>query len=300
MRNETQTKIYGVGVHDGSGDSNRLRGQLSFRKRGTRRIDRQRIEGKKIFGESASNVLSSLNGNTALLKTREILSAATTDAEILEMSLGLEDGYFRSYNSGDRTGTVDPKARPWYQLAKQAGKPAITEPYVDVNTNKLIVAVATPVKANGNFIGATCLGISLDTLNEQAKKMNYHGVGSGIITEQGGTILATSQFGEAGKNFKEISGIGARFDEMHSKGNGYFEIEIDGEDTVFAYATVPATGCAVADVAQDVRCLYRCRLVAGVRHLLDFRGQNHDARRPLGRIRGSNVERQLANERPFR
>jgi len=200
------------------------------------------LEGKKIFGESASNVLTSLNGNMDLLKTREILSAATTDAEILEMSLGLEDGYFRSYNAGDRTGKIDPKARPWYQLAKQTGKSVITEPYIDVNTNKLIVAVATPVKSGQNFIGATCLGISLDTLNEQAKKMKYHGDGSGIITEPGGIILATSHFGEAGKNFKEIHGIGSYFDEMHSKGSGYFEVDIDGEDTVFAYATVPATG----------------------------------------------------------
>ena len=203
------------------------------------------LECKKTFGESATNVLSSLNGNLDLLKSREILSAANSDKEILEMSLGLEDGYFRSYNAGELTGKIDPKVRPWYQLARQTGSAAITEPYVDVNTKQLIVAVCAPVKANGSFIGATCLGISLETLKEQANKMKYHGDGAGIIAERSGVILATSEFGEAGKNFKEIDGLGHYFDEMVSKGNGYFEVDINGVDTVFAYATTPATGWLV-------------------------------------------------------
>ena len=207
------------------------------------------IIAKITFGDSASSVITSLNGNTALLKEREILSAVNADKEILEMSLGLEDGYFRSYNAGDWTGKIDPRVRPWYQLAKQEGRAAITEPYVDVNTKQLIVAVCTPVKANGNFIGATCLGISLDTLTEQAKKMNYHGDGSGIIAERDGVILATSEFGEPGKNFKEIDGLGKYFDAMVSKGSGYFELEINGEDTVFAYSTVPETGWVVGITA---------------------------------------------------
>ena len=36
---------------------------------------------------------------------------------------------------------------------------------------------------------------------------------------------------------------------MVSKGNGYFEVEIDGEDMVFAYSTVPATGWIVGITA---------------------------------------------------
>lgn len=203
------------------------------------------IETKRNFGETVSNVFTSLNGNMALLKEREILSAVLADKDLLELSLGLEDGYFRSYNAGELTGKVDPKVRPWYQLAKQEGKATITEPYVDVNTNQMIVAVCAPIKASGNFIGGVCVGISLDTLTEQAKKMNYHGDGAGIITEKDGIILATEEFGEVGKNFKDIDGLGHNYDEMVSKGNGYFEVEINGVDTVFAYAKVPSTGWMV-------------------------------------------------------
>ncbi len=200
------------------------------------------LERKKAFGESLSNELSNLSGNTALLKTKEVLGVAITDSEILEMSLGLEDGYFRSYYAGELTGKVDPRVRPWYQLAKQAGGSVITDPYEDVNTKKQIVAVATPVKSNGNFIGGTCLGISLDVLKTQATQMNYNGAGYGIIIESNGNILATAQLGEPNKNFRDIDGIGAHLDEMVRDKNGFFEATINGEDMVCAYATVPATG----------------------------------------------------------
>ena len=231
------------------------------------------LESKKSFGESEANLLTSLNGNLALLKTREILGSATSDSEILEMTMGLEDGYFRCYNAGELTGKVDPRGRLWYQTAQSTGKATFTAPYVDVNVGKLIVSVGAPIKANGQFIGATCLDIALDTLTEQAKKMNYHGIGSGIIAEPSGTILATSQFGEANKSFKDIDGIGAKFDAMVSKGNGYFEVEINGEEMVVSYATVPSTGWIVSITApadkvfvplQTLRRMFAVFIVVGL------------------------------------
>ena len=200
------------------------------------------LNSKKTFSESAANELSSLSGNAALLKTKEILGNATSDKEILEMTMGLEDGYFRCYYAGELTGKVDPRQRPWYNLAKGTTSPVFTEPYVDVNVKKLIISVCAPIKANGTFIGASCLDISLDTLSEQATKMKYHGDGAGIIIQPNGNILATAQFGQPDKNFSEIDGLGAHFGEMTSKGTGYFETTVDGEDMVFAYGTVPATG----------------------------------------------------------
>ena len=98
------------------------------------------------------------------------------------------------------------------------------------------------MKANGQFIGATCVDLALDVLTEQANAMKYHGEGAGIIAEANGNILATSGAGEPMKNFKEIDGLGSHFDEMVKKGEGYFEVTIGGEDKVFAYTTVPETG----------------------------------------------------------
>ncbi len=200
------------------------------------------LETKKAFGESTANVMTSFNGNMALLKSREILGTVTSDKEILEMTIGLDDKYCYCYYAGDITGKLDPTTRSWYQNARDLDRAFFTAPYVDVNTNAYIVSIGVPVKANGKFIGANCLDLSLDVLGAQVKAMNYHGEGAGIITEANGNILATAQLGEPTKNFKEIDGLGNHFDEMVSQGNGYFEVTVDGEDMVFAFATIPATG----------------------------------------------------------
>lgn len=200
------------------------------------------LETKKAFGVSTANGMTSVNGDMAKLKSREILGTITTDKEILEMSVGLEDGYFYCYYAGDITGQLDPTGRLWYKNSQEQNGAVFTAPYIDVNTKALIVSIGAPIKANGRFIGANCLDLSLDVLKEQASRMNYHGEGAGIITEANGNILATARFGEPAKNFREIDGLGNHFDEMVRQGNGYFEVAVDGEEMVFAYSTVPATG----------------------------------------------------------
>ena len=230
------------------------------------------LETKKAFGESTSNVLTSLNGDMALLKTQKILGTVTSDKEILDMAFALEDKYIACYYAGDITGKLDPTTRAWFNNARDLDKAFFTAPYVDVNTNAYIVSIGVPVKANGKFIGATCLDLSLDVLTEQVKQMNYHGEGAGIITEADGNILATAQFGEPTTNFKEIDGIGAHFDEMVSQGSGYFEVTIDGEDMVFAYSTTPATGwligitvpsASVFAPLRNLRILFAVLIIAG-------------------------------------
>ena len=200
------------------------------------------LEIKKAFGVSTANGMTSVNGDMTKLKSREILGTVTSDKEILEMTLGLEDKYCFCYYAGDITGKLDPTTRSWYNKARELDGAFFTAPYVDVNTKAYIVSIGVPVKANGRFIGANCLDLSLDVLKEQASRMNYKGEGAGIIIEADGNILATAQFGEPTKNFRDINGLGKHFDDMVKQGNGYFEVDIDGEDTVFAYTTVPATG----------------------------------------------------------
>lgn len=197
---------------------------------------------KKAFGVATTNHMTSLNGNKEIMQTKETLGTTVSDKEILEMTAGTEDGWFFGFNSGDNTGKKDPRERPWYKDAKAKDKPVFTDAYIDTNTNKLVVSVAAPIKANGQFVGATCLDIALDVLTEQTNHMKYHGEGAGIIAEANGNILATSGAGEPMKNFKEIDGLGSHFDEMLKNKEGYFEVTIDGQDKLFAYTTVPETG----------------------------------------------------------
>ena len=251
------------------------------------------LESKKNFGESTANVMTNFNGNMAILKTREILGTITSDKEILDMTVGMSDGYCYCYYAGDITGKLDPTTRSWFNNARDLDRAFFTAPYVDVNTNAYIISIGVPVKANGKFIAATCLDLSLETLTQQISKMNYHGDGSGIIIEANGNILATGQYGEPTKNFKEIDGLGKHFDTIVSKGDGYFEVEINGEDTVFAYTTVPATGWLIGITAsadkvfaplKNLRWMFGIFIVVGL--LLAF-GICLTSRCKVGRLRRS-------------
>lgn len=105
-----------------------------------------------------------------------------------------------------------------------------------------MVSVATPIKNEGQFIGATCTDIALDVLEKQAELMKYHGEGQSIILEKTGNILATNGIGEAMKNIKDVKGVGEHFAEMSQKESGYFEMDFNGETQLFSYTTVPTTG----------------------------------------------------------
>ncbi len=203
------------------------------------------LREKQAFGVATTNYMTSLNGNYDIMHNKETLGTTISDKEILEMTGGTEDGWWMGFYTGDKTGKRDPRQRPWYKEAKAQDKVLFTDAYVAASTGKLVVSVAAPVKANGQFIGATCVDIALDAITEQVNKMKYHGEGAGIVMEKSGNILATSGAGEQMKNFKDIDGWGSHFDEMVKNGAGYFETNIDGEDKVFAYETVPSTGWIV-------------------------------------------------------
>ncbi|MBR3746544.1 MAG: cache domain-containing protein, partial [Selenomonadaceae bacterium] len=118
-----------------------------------------------------------------------------------------------------------------------------SEAYIDGFTNKLIVSAVAPIKINGEFVGSTCVDVSLDVLNEQIKKSKYRGEGDGVIFERSGNLLATTT-SRGAKTAKEIPGIAEHFDEMLRNGAGYFALPEDEHfgDRVFAYTTIECTG----------------------------------------------------------
>ncbi len=204
------------------------------------------LKDKASSAEHVANLLTNMKGDMSRIKNRDFLALTTSDKEIIEITVGLQDGYFASFNAGDYTGQLDPTSRPWYQNSRGLDRVNFTDAYVDVYTNQLIVSAAAPIKNNGQFIGAVCNDIALTVLDNQVSKMTYRDSGDGIIFERTGNVLAASSaYANLGiKSIQELSGLAPHFDQMLNNKFGYFDIAkgSNGKERLFVYTTLETTG----------------------------------------------------------
>ena len=212
------------------------------------------VEAEKLDGwmsrkiqrvESAANLVASLDGNPIEMDPA-VMSLAIGDKDVIDLAYGAEDARFISWSDGNLTGEFNPLDRPWYTGAKAAGKTIVTSAYQDSISKKMVVSVAVPYNgADGKFRGVVVSDISLDALGERVNALKFHGAGNGIIVEQDGLIIGSTE-GMTMHNATENPVLKERLPEMQQKKNGYFAMEKDGEQQIIAYATAPSTGWIVA------------------------------------------------------
>lgn len=201
---------------------------------------------KATSASHTANLMAAFNGDSTRSQAQNSLAVASDDADILDVTVGMEDGFIQSFYAGNNTGKRDPRQRPWYKDAKSAGQTFFTEAYVDSETNKLVVSAVTPFSVNGAFGGAICSDITLDVLKSRVQSIKYRGEGSGIIIEKTGNVLATAGSEEPMSDIHKEPGIGEHFDEMLQKGEGFFLMDdYGGEKSVFAYTSIASTGWIV-------------------------------------------------------
>ncbi|MCR5757817.1 MAG: methyl-accepting chemotaxis protein [Selenomonas sp.] len=200
---------------------------------------------------------------------KKFLSVAASDKDIQEMTRGDENGMFLPYYSPDETGKTDPRKRPWYSQARDAGKTVYTDVYTSKSTGDLVVSAVAPFYGpNKQFRGAICGDITLTVLKDQVQKIKYRGEGVGFIIEKTGKLLATSGKEQPMSEAKDIKGIGEKLDSMFQSGNGYITFnDADGVEQMLAYTTVPTTGWLIGmAVPTDFvfAPIHRLRVIYGV------------------------------------
>ena len=204
-----------------------------------------------------------------------LLSVAASDKDIQEMTRGDENGMFLPYNSPDETGKTDPRKRPWYAQAREAGKTVYTDVYTSKSTGDLVVSAVAPFYGeNKQFRGAICGDITLTVLKEQVQHIKYRNQGIGYIIEKTGKLLATSGKEQPMSEAKDIKGVGEKLDSMFQTGSGYFTYtDADGAEQLFAYTTVPTTGWLIGMAVptdfvfapiQRLRLIYGVLIVVGL------------------------------------
>ncbi|MCU1715716.1 methyl-accepting chemotaxis protein [Pseudomonas sp. 5P_3.1_Bac2] len=163
---------------------------------------------------TASNISNWLSGRILLIEgaaqtlTRDHSEAALTG--LLEQKnltstfsytyLGAADGSFTMRPDDPMPDDYDPRQRPWYQDAVNAGGSTLTEPYLDAGTKELVITIATPAQTAGVVGG----DLSLQTLVKIINSLDFGGMGYAFLVSADGKVLVHPDAAQVMKNLSDI------------------------------------------------------------------------------------------------
>lgn len=126
-----------------------------------------------------------------------------------------------------------PQEREWYIAAKEAaGRPTVVSPYLDAQTNTIMISVSQLLYDNESVIS---FDIVMDEIQIITQSINLDGMGYGFVIDKEGLVVAHTDETEKGKNYQENEQMEALLNKAYEDGAGTFDITLNGEDcTVFA------------------------------------------------------------------
>ena len=151
-------------------------------------------------------------------------------------------GMYRSHPERNRA-DYDPRTRPWYRDAQNAGKQIITTAYKDAITNALLVTIAEPVVKNGTMVGVVGADVLIDQLINDVINLD---VGKNayamLINKQDDSFLAHPDESLLLQPLNRYSSdINMASIEAAIQSNRIESATIKGEEKLLHFAYVPGT-----------------------------------------------------------
>ena len=188
---------------------------------------------------TSSNIENWLSGRILLLENtaqtitndsnpahvERLLEQKTLANTFLYTYLGTQDGQFISRPIDAIPDDYNVLTRPWYTGASQAGKSTLTEPYLDVSANELVISIATPA----DKVGVVGGDLSLETLVNILGNLNIDETGYAFLVNADGKILVHPDKTAINKTLKELypkntPTINSELNETLLNGNGLQQI----------------------------------------------------------------------------
>jgi len=135
-----------------------------------------------------------------------VLNTKTIQSEFIVVGMGYQsDGSLVENDPTWLPGSdYDSRTRPWFTSAKSSGVYNVTEPYFDDITKEMVVSLATPIKANGQFVGSLFADVSLKGLAKTVNKIQLVGNGYGFVVSNDGMLVAHPNSEYNGKKLLEV------------------------------------------------------------------------------------------------
>ncbi|KHN53962.1 methyl-accepting chemotaxis protein [Pectobacterium fontis] len=129
----------------------------------------------------------------------------TASGGFLNVYMGYANGTAKFADPGGIPADYNPTVRPWYQQAVKEGKPLVTEPYVDMVTNTLVVSFVVSVVEGGAVRGVVGSDVTMKSVIENVKAINPSPGSFGVLIDRSGTIIAHPDEKLTLKNITDIA-----------------------------------------------------------------------------------------------
>lgn len=201
------------------------------------------LSSKKTLAAYTASLVTS---DISLDNIHTVIEQPTLKNAFLLTGLGFEkDGSFTSNDpSWDPGESWEPRARPWYIDSKQSRDIVITAPYADSVTNEILVSIASPLIAKGQFHGAIFFDMSLSGLAEVVNQVSLFNAGYLFIVDRNGTTIAHPEAKYNGKPMADFLG-------NHPISTDAVHAELDGKTVTLSFTQIAGQEWFVGAVLDE-------------------------------------------------
>ncbi|WP_457943183.1 methyl-accepting chemotaxis protein [Vreelandella alkaliphila] len=156
---------------------------------------------------------------------------------------GQADGSHLSSDGWVPGSDYDPRQRDWYQAATKQDRTIVSLPYVDANSNQLVVTFATPVKRNGRLYGVIGGDVIIDNLVSQVNAIRPTPSSFAFLSSGGETVIAHPDTTLTLKPLSRISDTlsPASIEQLSAVQDAWEPIEVDGLDKRLSVTPIAGT-----------------------------------------------------------
>lgn len=149
------------------------------------------IENEKMLADGAAkSVAAGKSIDTEFIQS-VVENHAAGRQELLNLYCGTKDSRFiQSNREAEIPEGYDPVERGWYKQAAEAKSVIVTDPYCDAITGQMCATVATPVYIDDELAGVIGLDVTLGTVTDLTKSINYDEGVYGFLVDSSGQYIA--------------------------------------------------------------------------------------------------------------
>ncbi|TCP77543.1 methyl-accepting chemotaxis sensory transducer with Cache sensor [Pseudomonas putida] len=185
----------------------------------------------KLVENLAQNIAQDPTNAETLMGQNALVSS------FLTVYLGKVDGGFSVRPDAKMPEGYDPRTRPWYRDGMNAAGATLTEPYIDMTTNKMVIGILSKVSSSVGVVGGD---LALDGLVQIINSLNFGGMGYAFLVNDQGKVLVHPDKDLVMKSLSDL------FPQHTPKLTGELtEVQSDGQARLLTFT--PITGLPSAN-----------------------------------------------------